>query len=85
MVQYQDLTFEPVYRYLTPLTFVLVNGWVKVIKCLRRGGGSSVFLTITIPLRTSCLLVRFRARDTVWPASADVTLARFLCMLLIEV
>lgn len=63
VIQHQDLTFELVYRYLVFLA--ILNIRVEVNGCLRRGGGSSVFLTITIPLRTSCLLVRFRARDTV--------------------
>ena len=83
VIQYQNLSFELVYRYLAQSA--LVSCLAETAKCLRLGGGSSVFLTITIPLRTVCLFVLFRARDTVWPASAEVTLARFFCMLLIEV
>jgi hypothetical protein len=83
MVQYQNLAFKLVYCYLVWLA--TVNNLVEITKSLRLGGGSSVFLTITIPLRTICLLVLFKARDTVCPASAEVTLARFFCMLLMEV
>lgn len=83
VVQYQNLAFELVYCYLAQLT-ILIH-LVEVVKSLRLGGGSSVFFTITIPLRTMCLLVLFKARDTVWPASAEVTLARFFCMVLMDV
>ena len=83
VIQYQNLTFKLVYCYLAWL--VVVSNLVEILKPLRLGGGSSVFLTITIPLRTICRLVLFKARDTVWPASAEVTLARFFCILFIEV
>lgn len=36
-------------------------------------GGVSVLWTITMPLRTAALLIRFNAKDTHWPASALFT------------
>jgi len=38
-------------------------------------GGVSVLGTKTIPFRTSARFIRLRARETHWPASAEVTVA----------
>ena len=38
-----------------------------------RGGGASVLCTMTIPFLIAALRTRFKARETHWPASAEVT------------